>query len=191
MPRSYPPEFRRKVLDLLKTGRRVGDVASDLGISSQTIYIWRAQERIDLGLAAGMTSSESADLAAARRRIAALETELAATKRANELLRQAMSQKAVRSDRGDGGRGFPESGQLSCRRRLRVWLLRMAQSTVVRTGRSTRMAHRCHPRRSHDLSRHLRRTSRARGAHHRTRDRRRSQCCRDAHATRWPARAHR
>ncbi len=31
MPRSYPPEFRRKVLDLLDEGRKVADVAADLG----------------------------------------------------------------------------------------------------------------------------------------------------------------
>lgn len=32
MPRSYPPEFRRKVLDLLAAGRSVTEVAEDLGI---------------------------------------------------------------------------------------------------------------------------------------------------------------
>jgi transposase len=76
MPRSYPPEFRRKVLDLLKTGRRVADVATDLGISSQTIYNWRVQDRIYAGLSPGLPSSEAAELADACRRIAALETSL-------------------------------------------------------------------------------------------------------------------
>lgn len=42
MRRSYPPEFRRKVLDLLKAGRTVAQVAHDLQISDQTIYTWRA-----------------------------------------------------------------------------------------------------------------------------------------------------
>ncbi len=28
MPRSYPPEFRRKVLDLLKAGRTVMQIAN-------------------------------------------------------------------------------------------------------------------------------------------------------------------
>jgi transposase-like protein len=40
MPRRYPPEFRRKVLDLLKAGRTVTQVAADLQISDQTIYNW-------------------------------------------------------------------------------------------------------------------------------------------------------
>ncbi len=34
--RRYPPEFRRKVLDLVEAGRSVTDVAKDLGISGQS-----------------------------------------------------------------------------------------------------------------------------------------------------------
>jgi transposase-like protein len=40
MPKRYPPEFRRKVLDLVASGRRVAQVASDLDISEQCIYLW-------------------------------------------------------------------------------------------------------------------------------------------------------
>jgi transposase-like protein len=36
MPRRYPPKFRRKVLDLIASGRKVADVARDLGVSGQT-----------------------------------------------------------------------------------------------------------------------------------------------------------
>ncbi|MEV4451557.1 MULTISPECIES: helix-turn-helix domain-containing protein [Streptomyces] len=39
MPRSYPPEFRRKVLDLVASGRKVAEGARLLGISEQTIYV--------------------------------------------------------------------------------------------------------------------------------------------------------
>jgi transposase-like protein len=42
--RGYPPEFRRRVLDLLTAGRKVADLARDLGVSDQTIYTWRRQE---------------------------------------------------------------------------------------------------------------------------------------------------
>ncbi|WP_026932078.1 transposase, partial [Glycomyces tenuis] len=56
--RGYPPEFRRKVLDLIEAGRKVADVAHDLGISDQTIYTWRRQDRIDRGLESGVTSAE-------------------------------------------------------------------------------------------------------------------------------------
>jgi len=83
---GYPPEFRRKVLDLLDAGRSVADVARDLEISAESIYTWRRQDQIDRGLVAGLTSVEKAELTAARRRIAELEAELAVHRRASELL---------------------------------------------------------------------------------------------------------
>ena len=84
--RGYPPEFRRRALDLLAAGRRATDLARDLGISSQTIYLWRQQEQIDRGLVAGLTSTERTELAAAKRRIRELEAELEIHRRASELL---------------------------------------------------------------------------------------------------------
>jgi transposase-like protein len=95
MPRRYPPEFRRKVLDLVAAGRSVTEVARDLGISNQTIYAWRRQEAIDRGLIPGPTSSELAELMAARRRIKELETELAVARRAMELLREGVRPKGA------------------------------------------------------------------------------------------------
>jgi hypothetical protein len=93
MPRSYPPEFRRKVLDLLDAGRKVADVATDLDVTQQTIYNWRRQHLIDTGQMPGITSSDHVELVAARKRIVALETELAVTRRANELLKEAVDPK--------------------------------------------------------------------------------------------------
>src|ERR1035441_8259631 len=80
--RGYPPEFRQRVLDLVAAGRRVGDIARDLGISDQTVYSWRRQERMDQGIEPGLTSVERAELAAARRRIRELEAELAIHRKA-------------------------------------------------------------------------------------------------------------
>jgi len=86
--RGYPPEFRRKVLDLVEAGRPIAEVAQALGISAQSIYTWRRQDRIDRGLVPGLSSPELDELAAARRRIVQLETELAVTRRAAELLKE-------------------------------------------------------------------------------------------------------
>lgn len=91
--RGYPPEFRRKVLDLLEEGRSVAQVAHDLDISEQSIYTWRCQDRIDKGLVPGLTSKEKSELTAANKRIAELETELKAARRAVELLREEASPK--------------------------------------------------------------------------------------------------
>jgi transposase len=52
VPKRYPEEFRRKVLDLVASGRPIAQIAADLGISDQTIYGWRKQELIDSWAAA-------------------------------------------------------------------------------------------------------------------------------------------
>lgn len=96
---GYPAEFRRRILDLVAAGRRVEDIARDLGISDQTIYSWRRQERIDSGLEAGLTSGERAELLSARRRIRELEIELAVHRRAAELLKGEPIPKGSRQSR--------------------------------------------------------------------------------------------
>ena len=102
MPRRYPVAFRRKVLDLVEAGRPVAEIAAQLGVSGQTIYNWRRQDEVDRGLRAGITTGETAELTAARKRIRELETELAVTKRANELLQ-------ARSDPKGAGRSSRRS----------------------------------------------------------------------------------
>ena len=86
--RAYPAEFRQRVLDLLAAGRKVADLARDLGVSGQTIYTWRQQDRIDRGLVVGLTSVEREELAAAKRRIRELEAEVEIHRRATELLKE-------------------------------------------------------------------------------------------------------
>lgn len=88
MPKRYPEEFRRKVLDLVAAGRPVAQVASDLGIGDQTIYAWRKQELIDTGQLPGLSSAEQTELTAAKKRIRELENEVAILRRARELLRE-------------------------------------------------------------------------------------------------------
>jgi len=93
MPRGYPAEFRRRVLELVRAGRPVSEIALLLDVSDQTIYAWRKQDLVDRGELPGLASSERAELAAARRRITELETELAVTRRAAELLKVAVPPK--------------------------------------------------------------------------------------------------
>ncbi len=88
MPKRYPEEFRRKVLDLVGAGRPVAQIAADLGISDQTIYTWRRQELIDTGKLPGLNQAEQAELAAANKRIRELKNEVAMPKRAREPLRE-------------------------------------------------------------------------------------------------------
>jgi transposase-like protein len=90
---GYPAEFRRKVLDLLAEGRSVASVAHDLDVSDQTVYDWRRQDRIDRGEQPGLTTAEKGELAAAKKRIAELEIELAIAQRAVEVLKEETSPK--------------------------------------------------------------------------------------------------
>jgi transposase-like protein len=80
----WTPRFSTYLTDFLEEG---DNGRADAGVSDQTIYTWRKQELIDTGVEPGLAREEAAELAAARRRIAELETELAATGRANELLK--------------------------------------------------------------------------------------------------------
>lgn len=80
MPKRYPEEFRRKVLDLVAAGRPVAQIAADLDISDQTIYCWRKQELIHTGQLPGLNRAEQAELTAANKRIRELENEVAILK---------------------------------------------------------------------------------------------------------------
>jgi putative transposase len=79
MPRPYPPEFRQRALDLVRSGRPVPEVAKLLGIAESCLYRWKRQDLIDRRL---KPASESAELAAARRKIRELAEE-------NKILRKA------------------------------------------------------------------------------------------------------
>lgn len=85
MPRSYAPEFRRQVVELVRGGRSVRVVAAEIGVSEATVYRWCGQDRIDRGEQPGLSSVERVELAQARRRIRELEKELEIVKKASAL----------------------------------------------------------------------------------------------------------
>jgi transposase InsO family protein len=85
MPRSYAPQFRAMVIEQVRAGRRVIEVAASVEVAEATVYRWLRQDRIDRGELAGTSTVDNAELRAARRRIAELESELAIVKRASAL----------------------------------------------------------------------------------------------------------
>jgi transposase InsO family protein/transposase-like protein len=93
MPKRYPPEFRRRALALIEAGRSLADVARDLDVSQAALYKWRDQDRIDRGLRPGRSTAESAELAAARRRIRELEAEVEILRRASAALEEVVRPK--------------------------------------------------------------------------------------------------
>jgi transposase-like protein len=46
MPKGYAAEFRRRALDLVRSGRPVAQVAAELGISAQAIYTGASRIRL-------------------------------------------------------------------------------------------------------------------------------------------------
>lgn len=86
MPRSYPAEFRRRAVSLVRAGRSVTATAADLGITDTCLYNWVKQDRIDRGEIPGVTTGESRELRKARRRIRELEAEVEILRRANAML---------------------------------------------------------------------------------------------------------
>lgn len=85
MPKVYAPEFRRRIVELARAGRSVAQLGGEFGVSQPTLYKWIKQDQIDHGERPGLTSRESAELVAARRRIRQLEAELEITRKAAEI----------------------------------------------------------------------------------------------------------
>ena len=81
MPSRYPVEVRKQVVELARSGTRVAQLAETFGMSEAVIYGWLKQERIDRGEAPGLSTEGQMELAAAKRRIRQLETELAVSRR--------------------------------------------------------------------------------------------------------------
>ncbi len=85
MPRRYLPEVRRQVIELARSGARVARLAVTFGMAEVTVYNWLKQDRIDRGEEIGKTTDQQLELAAAKRRITQLETELAVARKVNEV----------------------------------------------------------------------------------------------------------
>jgi transposase len=65
---TYPPEFRRRVLDRVRSGRNLSEVSREFEIARQTIMNWLKQEDLDTGKRVdGLTTDERKELAVLRR----------------------------------------------------------------------------------------------------------------------------
>src|ERR1017187_6755147 len=95
MPKQYAAEFRHRVLALHRSGRSVPALSEQFEVSQAAIYKWIKQDAIDRGESPGISSVESSELKAARRRIRQLEEELEITRQASEIFeRQKLAPKA-------------------------------------------------------------------------------------------------
>lgn len=75
-PRAYPPEFRRKLIDLARAGRSVDDLADEFDVGHQTIRNWLKQNDLDSGRRTdGLTSADQQEITRLRKRVKQLELE--------------------------------------------------------------------------------------------------------------------
>jgi len=83
MATRYPAEFRQRAVELARLREKpVKQLATDLGISDQTLHNWMKQADIDEGRREGLTTEERAELVRLRRANRVLEME-------NEILKRA------------------------------------------------------------------------------------------------------
>lgn len=64
----YPPEFRSRIVDLVRAGRSVASLAREFGVTDMTVRSWVRQADVDTGRRAdGLTTDEKKELAQLRR----------------------------------------------------------------------------------------------------------------------------
>lgn len=85
MTNAYPMEFRRDVVQVARNrepGVTLEKIAADFGIHPITLSTWLKRADIENGVKPGTTSTQSAELREANKRIRLLEQEAEVLKRA-------------------------------------------------------------------------------------------------------------
>jgi transposase len=75
-PKVYPPEFRQKILELIRSGESGNAVARRFNVSRQTISNWLKQDDADSGRRPDvLTTDERSELTRLRREVKRLTIE--------------------------------------------------------------------------------------------------------------------
>ena len=104
MPRSHPPyapEYRRRIVELARSGRSVTELAREFEPSVESIRQWVKQAELDEGLRTdGLTTSEREELGRLRRENRVLREE-------REILSKAAAWFAQETNATPGRRSHP------------------------------------------------------------------------------------
>jgi transposase len=72
----YPPEFKRRMVELVRAGRSPESLAKEFDPSANTIRKWAVQADLDEGLRAdGLTAAERKELRELRHKVKQMELE--------------------------------------------------------------------------------------------------------------------
>lgn len=83
MPKRFPPEFKRDVVNVARRGDlSIAEVAANFDVAPESVRRWMRQADIDDGVKEGLTTAEQAEVVQLRRDKRRLEME-------NEILRRA------------------------------------------------------------------------------------------------------
>jgi transposase len=73
--KHYPPEYKRRIIELVRSGRKAAAVAREFKLPSSTVHRWVTQAKVDVGERDGLTTDDKAELARLRRENAELREE--------------------------------------------------------------------------------------------------------------------
>jgi len=73
--RAYDPQFRERILELIRSGQSVKKLAREYEVHFATLYHWKKQAEVDAGKAPGLTTDEKKELSRLRREVEVLREE--------------------------------------------------------------------------------------------------------------------
>jgi transposase len=170
-PAPYAPEFRQRMVELVRSGRTPASLAKDFPPSAQTIANWVKQADLDEGRRNdGLTTDEREELVRLRRENKVLqeEREILKNSRPGPSRKRTGRRRSVPVREGAPGRAQC-SHHVSSARDLDERVLRGSLSAALDARQERRRAHRAARGRAHRVARHVRRTApprRAQGERH-------------------------
>jgi transposase len=95
----YPPEFRARIVELVRAGRSLASLAKEFGVTDMSIRNWLRQADLDSGRRSdGLTTEEKQELARLRKENARLREERDILEKATAWFAREAGARKKRSD---------------------------------------------------------------------------------------------
>ena len=95
----YPPEFRARIVELVRSGRSLASLAKEFGVTDVSIRNWLRQADLDAGRRTdGLTTEEKQELARLRKENARLREERDILEKATAWFAREAGARKKRSD---------------------------------------------------------------------------------------------